>query len=398
MNTRRFYYESNMNYDKEGSPKIFLSAGEHSGDIHGGKLVKELKQLFPESYLFGLGGDNMANIGMELFAHVNQLAAIGITEVLSRIGFFYKLLKQVRKLFDNLKPDLVILIDYPGFNLRIAGEAKKRNIKVLYYISPQIWAWREGRKKKIARRVDKLAVVFPFEVELYNDVDLDVEFVGHPLLEKVSENDTKEEDFFSRNELDKSKPFLALLPGSREQELNYLLPTFLAISRKLKDRFPELQVCLLLAPTISRDWLYTLDGINLDGVKIISNDSRKVIQSAHLLLIKSGTSTLEAAILGTPMVICYKASYITYLIAKMLVKVPYIGLVNLVRGKKIVPEFYQRDIKVKNILPQLVKLCDTNSESRRIMIAELKKVRQRLGEKGASRRVGQIAREMIEGG
>ena len=313
------------------SNSILIVAGEVSGDIQGGKLVKAIKELSPEIKIAGIGGDNMSSAGMELLRSVDEMSFLGFTEIIKHLPFVRKVMNELLKWIEIERPKIVLLIDYPGFNLRLAEKAKKLGCKIIYYISPQIWAWGKGRIKKIAGVVDQMIVIFPFEEELYRNAGVAVEFVGHPILENLEVNSSKE-DFFSENDLDSDEILIGLLPGSRTQEVESLYKTMIDAVELLKSEFPNAQSITAKSPV--------LDNAVYD--KIAGNDRLKqtnktydVMKHSDLLFVASGTATLESACFGTPFIVVYRVSPISWFIGKMLVKIDSIGLVNIVAGKKI---------------------------------------------------------------
>lgn len=367
------------------SNSILIVAGEVSGDIQGGKLVKAIKELSPEIKIAGIGGDNMSSAGMELLRSVDEMSFLGFTEIIKHLPFVRKVMNELLKWIEIERPKIVLLIDYPGFNLRLAEKAKKLGCKIIYYISPQIWAWGKGRIKKIARVVDQMIVIFPFEEELYRNAGVAVEFVGHPILENLEVNSSKE-DFFSENDLDSDEILIGLLPGSRTQEVESLYKTMIDAVELLKSEFPNAQSITAKSPV--------LDNAVYD--KIAGNDRLKqtnktydVMKHSDLLFVASGTATLESACFGTPFIVVYRVSPISWFIGKMLVKIDSIGLVNIVAGKKIAPELLQSDLtparlarEALNILKDEKSYAETSSE--------LLKVKKLLGEPGASKKAAEI--------
>ena len=367
------------------SNSILIVAGEVSGDIQGGKLVKAIKELSPEIKIAGIGGDNMSSAGMELLRSVDEMSFLGFTEIIKHLPFVRKVMNELLKWIEIERPKIVLLIDYPGFNLRLAEKAKKLGCKIIYYISPQIWAWGKGRIKKIAGVVDQMIVIFPFEEELYRNAGVAVEFVGHPILENLEVNSSKE-DFFSENDLDSDEILIGLLPGSRTQEVESLYKTMIDAVELLKSEFPNAQSITAKSPV--------LDNTVYD--KIAGNDRLKqtnktydVMKHSDLLFVASGTATLESACFGTPFIVVYRVSPISWFIGKMLVKIDSIGLVNIVAGKKIVPELLQSDLtparlarEALNILKDEKSYAETSSE--------LLKVKKLLGEPGASKKAAEI--------
>ncbi len=374
--------------------KILIVTGETSGDHHGAKVIKELKELYPAVSISGIGGEELKKTGTKLLYHSRNLSVVGIIEVLSRAPHILKAFKAVKKQLNTSPPDLLILIDYPDFNLRIAKMAHKRNVRVLYYISPQIWAWRKGRAKKIARIVDKMAVIFPFETKFYQEVGLPVHFVGHPLMDRDSgqKKTSKELTFLNQN---KSKPVIGLLPGSRKGEIKTLLPVMLKAADIIKKDIPSSRFIIPLAPGIERDYLDSLLAQSKLDLIVSKDCFYETLEACDMAIVASGTATLETAVMEKPMVIIYKVSLLTYLIGRMLIRVPFIGLANLVAGKKIVPELIQNDANPEKIAAETTAILKDRHRLEEIKI-ELASVKKALGEKGASKKVALLAYEMIK--
>lgn len=367
------------------SNSILIVAGEVSGDIHGGKLVKAIKEISPEINIAGIGGENMSSAGMKLLRNVNEMSFLGFTEIIKHLPFVRKVMNELLKWIEIERPKVVVLIDYPGFNLRLAQKAKNLGCKIIYYISPQIWAWGKGRIKKIARVVDQMIVIFPFEEELYRNAGVSVEFVGHPILENL-ESSFSREDFFSENELDPDEKLIGLLPGSRTQEVDSLYKIMIDAVDLLKPEYPNMQSITAKSPVLDNA-VYT---------KITGNDSLKqsnniydIMKHSNLLFVASGTATLESACFGTPLIVVYRVSPISWIIGKILVKIKSIGLVNIVAGKKIAPEILQSELtpsrlahEALNILKDDKLYAETSSE--------LLNVKKLLGEPGASKKAAEI--------
>jgi lipid-A-disaccharide synthase len=373
--------------------QILIIAGEASGDMHGAGLVTELRKLYPDIDFYGLGGDRMKATGLEIFYHINQLSFMGFYEVLKNLGFFRQVMKKMTQILDERKPDLAILIDYPGFNLKLAEEIKKREIPLVYYISPQVWAWGKGRIKKIRKLVDKMIVVFPFEEKIYKDAQVDVDFISHPLLDVVKTSLTKDE-FRNKLGIKENEILIGLLPGSRIQEIKKMLPTMLSACEIVKLRLKDLKVAVSLAPTIGKNLLESFLTQTRLEIVLVENFTYDLMRHSDFLLVKSGTSTVEAAIIGTPFLVIYKTGLLTWLVARSLVKVPYIGMVNLVSGKKIVPEFVQYDAKPKRIALEMYNFL-TDKEKYQKTKDELSEVKEKLGEKGGYKRGAEIVFRML---
>ena len=379
-----------------GERKILIVAGETSGDLHGAHLVKAALSLDPNLHFYGIGGEYLRSMGTEVVFDNAQVAVVGIVEVLSKLGSIYRIFRWLKKSLDRDKPALAILIDFPDFNLRLAKEANKRGIPVFYYISPQVWAWRKGRVKKIAKLVHKLVVILPFEVSFYRERGIDCEFVGHPLTDIVKPHLSKEKAL-DKFRLDKDKRTIGLLPGSRRDEVRNLLPVLLKSAHLLLRDFPNLQFVIPIAPAIDRFEVekYIADS-NVD-IRVVGEHTYDVLNICDLIITASGTATLEAAIMNTPMIIIYKVSLLSYLVGRLLVKVKDIGLVNLVAEKRIVPELIQGQASPVNIFNEASRMLQSPSLLAGIK-AELRKVKEKLGNPGTSQRAAQILYRVIHQG
>ena len=369
-----------------------LIAGEASGDLHGAHLVKSIRGSLPEGRFYGIGGTHMQREGVTLIQDISQLGVTGAWEVLAKLNTIRKVYFQVLHTLKTSRPDLLILIDYPDFNLRVARIAKKLKIPIVYYISPQVWAWRRNRIYLIARLVTKMIVIFPFEQELYQQVGVDVTWVGHPLIDRVKPELDKIE-FCRRYGLDPSHPLIGLLPGSRENEIRRLYPVMRSAADLISKQIPQIQFILPLAPSIQEALLLRFPGQT--PVQIIKNKGYEAMNAADLLIVASGTVTIEAALLKVPMIITYKVSPLTYALGKRLIRVPYIGMVNLVAGKQLAPELIQQDATPERIAQEAVKLLQDPAKLMAIR-EELAKVREKLGEPGASDRAAQAVIEVLK--
>jgi lipid-A-disaccharide synthase len=373
--------------------KILIIAGEPSGDLHGAGLIRELKRINPGIEYYGVGGNKLKQEGMNLLFSIEKLSFMGFYEVLKNLKVIRELKKKLLDFISQGKPDLVILIDYPGFNLRFAREIKKKGIRILYYISPQVWAWGKKRIKTIKKLVNRMIVFFPFEEKLYKDAGVEVNFIGHPLLDLVKPALSKVE-FRKRLQLTGPEILIGLLPGSRWQEIEKVLPVMARACLILKKRLPNLRVAIGLAPNINRERLQVLlKKLNLEAITL-EDLTYDLMNHSDLLLATSGTATLESAISGTPLIVLYKTSLFTYLLAKTLVKIPNIGMVNIVAGKKIVPEFIQFQANPEKIASEMEKILKDKDEYEKIK-RDLARVRDKLGEKGAYHRGAQIVNQML---
>lgn len=349
------------------SDHIVVIAGEDSGDLHGALLVEALKQINPNFTFSGLGGSKMQASGVDIDFDLTKLAVVGFSEVLKHYGEFRKIFYMILDKIKQRKPVAVILIDYPGFNLRLAKKLKELDTKVIYYISPQVWAWKKNRVFFIKEYIDRMLVLFDFEKEFYAKYDIDVDFVGHPLVDTVSTSMTRSEAI-QKFELQDDKVTIGLLPGSRQKEIERHLPVMLKTAELLHAEYPMLQFLIAKAPSISRTTLKEMmKNIRLN-VSIIEDHIYDGIGVCDLCLVTSGTATLETAILKKPMVVMYKTSWSTWALAKMVVKIPHISLVNVVAQKEVVPELLQSDANPEQ-LAKTMKDIFTNE----IRIAEMKR-------------------------
>lgn len=371
-----------------------IVAGEASGDIYGADLVTEATKLDPDLRFFGVGGARMREAGVETLVDSGDMAVVGLVEVIKHFDVISSAFRKLERILLDTPPDLLILIDYPGFNLRLAKVARRAGVKVLYYISPQIWAWRRGRVKKIARLVDHMAVILPFEAPLYLQAGVPVTFVGHPMLDLVKVTYDRSAAAASFN-LDPSRKIVGLFPGSRHNEIERLLPVIIAAAGKLKERFPDLQFILPLASTLhSDDMVPLLAAAGLD-VTITRARIHDMIRACDAVISVSGTVTLEIALVGTPMVIIYKLSPLTYQLAKRLVKVPNIGLCNIVAGETVVSELIQDHANPEEIAAEVGKLL-TDHAYHAAIVNKLSDVRAKLGRGGASANVAHLALRLCD--
>jgi len=356
--------------------RIFVSAGDISGDNHAARLVRELRNLVPELEIYGIGGDRLREEGAHIYYHLGELSVVGVGEVFGKLPAIWRAGRGTRKTLKNIPPDVVLLVDYPGFNLLLAKTAHRMSLKVVYYIPPQIWAWGRHRVRYIKKWVDKVITVLPFEQDFYKKYGIDTCFVGHPLLDAIDEKREKGR-------------FIALLPGSRMSEIRNILPLLLSISRM----FPDEEFIIPLASYRHKDFVTSLVKSINPKVAVKVESTYEVLSRSKLAITASGTATLECAIIGVPLIIVYKVSPVTWIFAKAVVNVPYISLVNLVAGREIAPEFVQNEARPGKIVPVIKRLLEDGNKD---MEKELTRVREMLGEKGASRRAAKIVAECLQ--
>ncbi len=365
--------------------KYYLIAGEASGDLHASNLMRELKSVDASVSFRFWGGDLMKEQGGELVKHYSELAFMGFTEVIFNLRTILKNIEFCKKDILNYKPDVLILVDYPGFNLRIAEFAKKNGIKVFYYISPQVWAWKQSRVHHIKKYVDRMFVILPFEKEFYKKFNYNVDFVGHPLLDALEQRQKAKDsfqDFVKKNNLDE-RPIVAILPGSRKQEIEKMLP----VMAKMSSHFPKYQFVVAGVSTQEKEFYTALAGKS--EVKYLFGKTYDLLEQSAAALVTSGTATLETALIGTPEVVCYKGGAISFQIAKMLVKVDYISLVNLIMEKEVVKELIQNDFNEAAVKTELDKLLNQPTY-RDTMMASLNELRNKLGGAGASQKTATL--------
>ncbi|MDO8432005.1 MAG: lipid-A-disaccharide synthase [Candidatus Binatus sp.] len=373
--------------------RIMIVAGEASGDLHGGDLAREILARDPGCELFGIAGEKMRAAGVRAIVEMESIHGLGLSELAATIGRTVAAFRELRRVLRREKPDLLILIDYAEFNLILSGTAKRAGVPVLYYITPQVWAWRRGRVDKLVERADRLAVVLPFEAELYHRAGERVSFVGHPLLDRVSPPANRAE-VLKRHGFSPGTRILALLPGSRRAEVKYLLRPMIEAARVLA-RDHGLEPVIALAPTLTPSELEEVGRTKLDGIRIVEGDTYSIVGVSEMAIVASGTATLETALLGCPEVIVYKVSALTYVLGRMLITgVDFIGMPNILAGRKIVPELIQREVTATNIVRAAESILSDTIRAE--TIKSLKSLREKLGLPGAASRVAWMALGMIE--
>ena len=371
---------------------ILIVAGEVSGDLHAAKVVRAFRTRSPETVFWGLGGDELQSEGMELLQHTDRMSVMGLGEVLRHYRFLKGVFSQVLAEVDRRKPDAALLVDYPGFNLRLAKQLRKRGIRVYYYICPKVWAWNKKRVPQMARIIDRLMVVFPFEVEVFRGTGLQVDFVGNPLVQQI--------DAFLADEPVPlpwgSARRVALLPGSRKQEILRILPAILSAAKDLENRFPDLS--FMIASPSERIETLVNEQIGLctdkpSRLQVVRGQARELMRQAYAAIVTSGTATLEAALIGTPQIIVYKTSTSTYWFARSVLTIRHIGLVNIVADRTVCPELIQQDATPAAMADAVAALLDDTPERRR-MLSGYEDVRSRLGSQDAAENAAAI---MLEG-
>jgi lipid-A-disaccharide synthase len=372
--------------------QIMIVAGEASGDLHGADLAAQVVARAPDAELFGIAGAKMRAAGVRALYRIEDIHGMGLAELASTIAGTTRKLFAMRAVLRRERPDLLILIDFAEFNMVLAGIAKRAGVPVLYYITPQVWAWRRGRIRKLVDRANRLAVVLPFEAELYKGAGGRVEFVGHPLLDRVAPAQGRAETL-KRHGFAPGSRLIALLPGSRRGEIRYLLRPMVAAARVLCRDY-NLTPAIALAPTLTREELAREGRADLEGVRIVEGDTYSIVAASEVALVASGTATLETALLGCPMVIAYKVSPVTYVLGRMLVRgVDFIGMPNILAGRQLVPELIQGQVTERNLVRAAEPMLAGNIRAE--TVASLRALRDRLGAPGAAARVAQIALEMI---
>jgi len=370
--------------------KLMIITGEVSGDLIGASLIRELKSLKPNLKITGIGGDRMRSEGMDLIYHTDKMAFLGFVEVVKHLPFIRKVQKKLIDVIKKEKINCVVLIDYPGFNLSIAKKLKPLGVKIIYYVSPQLWAWAKGRVKKVRKLVDKMLVVFPFEVEFYRKENVNVEYVGHPLVERINQyNFLSGEEFLSKFKLEKGKEILLVMPGSRKQEVKAIFPEVIKAADRLAQQF-NLQVVVARSKNI--DEKYFRQNISSEKFITIEDHNYELMKYSHFGIIKSGTSTLEAGFFALPMIVVYKTSPLTYLIGKRLVKLDRIGMVNILLDEMVVPELIQNEANSANIF-NIASQILSDEKTYDNMKHKLGSVKEKLGSDGASQKA---ARSILE--
>ncbi len=370
--------------------RFLIVAGEASGDMYGAEVVRSLRKKFPAATFYGLGGERMRNAGVEIEGDISKTAVVGPFEMLSSLGNLYGVFRRLAEHVEAERPTAAILIDFPDFNLRLAKRIKHAGAPVIYYISPQVWAWREGRVKQIRQLVDKMLVILPFEEELYRKAGVDVEFVGHPLIDLVRATKSKDE-FCADHGIDARKPILAMLPGSRRKEVRFILPTLSLAAKLISEKKPDMQLILPVAAGLDRRFVQQLAGTQ---IKVITNDTYNLLRHSRAAVVASGTATLETALLGTPEVIVYRISKATWTLGKFLLKVRLFGIVNIILGEEVVPELFQDRMTPETVSQTALRLLDDVWLQSQIR-GNYEKLRRQLGSGNVSERVADAVAKVI---
>ncbi len=368
-----------------------MVAGEASGDMYGADVARSLFKKFPDCEIYGLGGQRMRQAGVQLEGDIHKTAAIGPFEVISSLGSLYRVFRKLAERLETEAPTAAILIDFPDFNLRLAKRVRDAGVPVIYYISPQVWAWREGRIHQISRVVNKMLVIFPFEEEMYRKAGVDVEFVGHPLVDAVRATKTKD-DFCSLYGLDSRKPIVALLPGSRPKEIRYILPPLCEAAELIRQSKPDTQFVLPAAAGLDKALFEKV--IASRPITLVNNDTYNAIRYARAAIVASGTATLETALLGTPEIVVYRISQASWLVGKMLLKVRFYGIVNIILGEEVVPELFQDRMTPEDVSKLTLRLMDDVWVQSRIR-GKYEQLRRQLGAGHVADRVADAVAKFV---
>ncbi|MDT8440425.1 MAG: lipid-A-disaccharide synthase [Desulfuromonadales bacterium] len=376
--------------------KVLIVTGEASGDLHGARLIRAMRERRPEVHFQGVGGQRMAAAGCEILIRGEDLAVVGLVEVLSHFPTIWRAFQSLKKrLYGPDRPDALVLIDFPDFNLRLAKVAKRAGVPVLYYVSPQVWAWRRGRVKKIAAVVDSLAAIFPFEPELYRGLDIDVEYVGHPLLDEFAIGMQRAE-FRAAHDVPLERTVVGLFPGSRASELHYMLDTLVATAHTLCARRDNLHFLVPIAPSLAAAAIASRFAVELPVTFVETADANiyDLANACDAVVSVSGTVTLQVALAGVPMTILYKVAPLTYAIGKRLIKIEHIGLANIVAGQGVVREFIQQEATAENLAKEIERIISDPEYAHKIR-AGLSVVREKLGEPGCAARVAAMLDSLL---
>jgi len=369
------------------SKSLLIVAGEYSGDMHAADVIRVLKEKRSDLSFRGIGGEKLRAEGVETLHDIKEMDVVGISEVLAKYSFFKSVFNGVLAEVDRRKPEAALLVDYPGFNLRLAKELKKRGVKVLYYVCPQVWAWNRGRIPKMAKMIDRLMVIFPFEVDVFKDVDLKVDFVGHPMVDELRafrETDPEPLPWSGKKKI-------ALLPGSRKSEIHYILPPLLDAAQMMEAARPDLSF-VMPVPERRRAWVENVlqkAEKAPRNLSVITGQAREVLKQADAAFVASGTATLEAALLGCPTVLVYRGSFLNALFVRALIRVPWFGIANIISGKEIMPERLQQDMEPLKLVAAIDPLMEDTPE-RTTMLENFQTLEKQLGSGSPADRVAEI--------
>ena len=372
--------------------ELLIITGEVSGDLIGASLIKELKKLNNSLKIVGIGGNRMRDEGMEVIYHIDQMAFLGFVEVVKHLPFIKKVQRSLLEIVDKRKIKYAVLIDYPGFNLNIAKKLKARGVQIIYYVSPQIWAWGKSRINKMKTLINKMLVVFPFEKELYEENGINVDFTGHPIVERVDQYDfLTREELYNKFNLKKGKELLLIMPGSRNQEVRKIFPESLKAANRLAAKY-NMQIVVACSENMDENIFNDIGGIV--SFKLIKGFNYDLMRNAKFGIIKSGTSTLEAGYFSLPMVIVYRTSFFTYFIGRQLITLDRIGMVNIILDGKIIPELIQSEVNEKKIFSEAEKIL-SNEQNYDLKKRKLENIRDKLGKIGASKNAAQLIIEQL---
>jgi lipid-A-disaccharide synthase len=372
-------------------PQFLIVAGEASGDMYGAEVARCLFRKYPACQIYGLGGQRMRDAGVKIETDMRHTAVVGPFEAISHLGKLYKVFRRLADRIEIERPAAAILIDFPDFNLRLAKRLKDAGAPVIYYISPQVWAWRPGRVNQIRDLVDKMLVIFPFEEQIYREAGVNVEFVGHPLIDMVRATKSKQQ-FCADYKLDPRQPIVALLPGSRRKEVRYILPTMCQAADQIAAQKPETQFVVPIAPGLDRQLIESI--IQSRPITVIANETYNAIRYSRAAIVASGTATLETALLGTPEVIVYRISGATWFLGKFLLKVRLFGIVNIILGEEVVPELFQDKMTPDNVSKAAIRLMDDVWLQSRIR-GNYERLRRQLGSGNVPERVVEAVAQVI---
>ena len=374
------------------SKNVLIIAGEVSGDLHGASLIRELKKLDSSLKIFGIGGDKMQAEGMELIYHIDKMAFLGFVEVIKHLPFIKKVQRDIIDEVKKRKVREVVLIDYPGFNLNLARKLKHLDLKLIYYITPQVWAWGKGRVNKIKELFNKVLVVFPFEEKFFKSKNVNAEFVGHPLIQEINSYKFLTRDQLNKKfDLDSAKEILLILPGSRKQEVESIFPEAIKAAKKLSDEF-DMQIVVACSSSIDEKVFYELT--EQKNFKVVKDYTYDLLKHSKFGIVKSGTSTLEAGLMELPMVIIYKTSMLTYKIGKSLVKIKNIGMANIVLDEQVVPELIQNEANAENIYDTAKNILSNNALLNQTKL-KLRRIKEVLGDKNAPQNAAKIIYSLL---